>query len=47
VVYSKLDQSKGAFVQAVFPSTDDRETAELWRAELAAGRLPQNTEDLP
>jgi hypothetical protein len=42
-----LDQSKGAVVQAVFPTTDDRETAELWRAELAAGRLPQNTEDLP
>jgi hypothetical protein len=28
-------------------ATDDRETAELWRAELAAGRLPQNTEDVP
>lgn len=27
-----LDQSKGAVVQAVFPTTDDRERAELWRA---------------
>jgi hypothetical protein len=44
---ANLDPSKGAVVQPVFRSTDDPETAELWRAELAAGRLPQNTEDVP
>jgi len=28
-------------------TTDDLETAVRWRAQLAAGRLPQNTEDEP
>ncbi len=44
---ANLDQSKGTVIQTAFRSTDDRETAKLWRAELAAGRLPQNTEDAP
>jgi hypothetical protein len=34
-----LDQSPDATV--TIRSTEDRETAQLWRAELAAGRLPQ------
>jgi hypothetical protein len=29
-----------------FHTTDDRETATLWLAELAAGRLPQSTENI-
>jgi hypothetical protein len=44
---ANLDRSTPTFVQAVLRSTDDRETAELWRAQLAAGRLPQDTEDAP
>jgi hypothetical protein len=37
-----------AVVKVVIHSTDDRETAELWRAELAAGRLPPvSTESVP
>ena len=37
-----------AVVQVVIGSTVDRETAELWRAELAAGRLPPvRTESVP
>jgi hypothetical protein len=42
-----LDQSPGAAVHLVMRTTGGRETAELWRAELAAGRLPQSTEDVP
>lgn len=42
----RLDQSAhGAYVS--FHTTDDRETAELWLAELAAGTLPEPTEDVP
>jgi hypothetical protein len=42
------DRSPGrAIVNVSSQTTDDRETAELWRAELAAGKLPQNTEDEP
>jgi hypothetical protein len=36
-----LDQSPDAAATVTIFGTDDRETAELWRAELAAGRLPQ------
>ncbi len=35
------DQSPDAGVNLVMRTTDDRGTAELWRAELSAGRLPQ------
>lgn len=34
-------------VNAAISVTADPETAERWRAELAAGRLPQNSEDEP
>jgi hypothetical protein len=41
-------QSPDAVVQVVIRETDDRETAELWRAELAAGRLPPvSSESVP
>jgi hypothetical protein len=33
--------------KAAVSITDDPETAERWRAELAAGRLPQTSEDQP
>ena len=40
------DPNAGAKIR--FSKTDDRETAELWRAELAAGRLPPvSTENVP
>ena len=39
-----LGQSPDA---AVMHGTDVRETAEFWRAELSAGRLPQRTENVP
>jgi len=29
----------------MFRDTDDPETAALWRTELSAGRLPQDTEN--
>jgi hypothetical protein len=31
----------------VIRSTNDRKTAALWRAELSAGQLPQNAENMP
>jgi len=34
-------------VKAVVAMTDDPETSERWRAELAAGRLPHDSEDEP
>ena len=34
-------------VKAAVSMTDDPETAARWRAELAAGRLPQTSEDEP
>ncbi|HYT84540.1 MAG TPA: hypothetical protein VEK86_13855 [Gemmatimonadales bacterium] len=34
-------------VKAAVSITVDPETAERWRAELAAGRLPQDNEDEP
>jgi hypothetical protein len=34
-------------VTLVFHDTDDLETAELWRAELSAGRLPESSETNP
>jgi hypothetical protein len=34
-------------VKAVVSITADLETSERWRAELAAGRLPQTSEDEP
>jgi hypothetical protein len=37
--------SPQAFVKLWFPTTDDPETSERWRAELAAGRLPQTSEN--
>src|SRR6266851_4515482 len=37
---ASLGQSKDAVVSLEMRTTDDRETAELWRAELAAGRAP-------
>jgi hypothetical protein len=38
-------ESPQAFVKLWFPTTDDPETSERWRAELAAGRLPQTSEN--
>jgi hypothetical protein len=40
-------QSPAAVVKLSFSRTGDRETAEFWRAELAAGRLPPLTENEP
>ena len=40
------DSGEGV-VQAAIAVTDDPETAKRWRAELAAGRLPQTSEDDP
>ncbi len=40
------DSSQGV-VKASISITADLETSELWRAELAAGRLPQTSEDEP
>jgi hypothetical protein len=34
-------------VKAVISITDDPETSERWRAELAAGKLPQASENEP
>lgn len=42
-----LGQSAPGFVRAVMHTTSNRETAERWRAELAAGTLPEPTEDAP
>jgi Na+-translocating ferredoxin:NAD+ oxidoreductase RNF subunit RnfB len=35
------------FVKGVISVTADPETSERWRAELAAGKLPQDSEDEP
>jgi hypothetical protein len=40
------DSSQGV-VKAVISTTTDLETSERWRAELAAGRLPQTSEGEP
>jgi hypothetical protein len=37
--------SPQAFVKTLISTTDDPEASERWRAELAAGRLPQNDEN--
>ncbi len=42
---ARLDRSAPGFVNAHI--TGDRETAERWTAELAAGTLPKPTKDLP
>jgi hypothetical protein len=39
------DEPADAIAAIHFMATDERETADLWRAELAAGRLPQTTDD--
>ncbi len=36
------DHSADGFVKAVISITDDPETSERWRADLAAGKLPPN-----
>jgi len=41
-----LDQSTGV-VTLVAHRSDEGETAERWRAELSAGRLPENAENVP
>jgi len=40
------DSPQGVVKAKIF-ITDDPETCERWRAELAAGRLPQDSEDEP
>jgi hypothetical protein len=40
------DDSTGV-VKAVISMTADPETSERWRAELAAGKLPQTSENDP
>jgi hypothetical protein len=42
-----FDPRPDSTVSAVVRSTSDPETAALWRAELSAGRLPQDTEGAP
>jgi len=44
---ASLDRSPDAVVKLAMRGTGDRETAEFWRAELAAGRLPPLTENEP
>ena len=39
--------SPHAVVQVAIRTTEDPETADRWRDELAAGRLPQSTETAP
>jgi hypothetical protein len=41
---ASLDQSPEVVVRVRVCRTDDWETAELWRAEPAAGRLPESSE---
>jgi hypothetical protein len=41
----RANQSANGVVSAQFCTTEQRETADLWRAELAAGRLPQTSDD--
>jgi hypothetical protein len=38
------DRRPDAVVKAAMHMTEDAETAELWRAELAAGRMPQDSD---
>jgi hypothetical protein len=41
------DHSPDAAVKALICRTNNRETSERWRAELAAGRLPQSSANAP
>jgi hypothetical protein len=41
----RANQSANGVVSAQFCTTEQRETADLWRTELAAGRLPDTTDD--
>jgi hypothetical protein len=42
---ARVNESANAVVKVQFCTTSERETAELWRAELAAGRLPQSSDN--
>jgi hypothetical protein len=42
---ARANGSATGVVSVQFCTTEQRETAELWRAELAAGRLPQTSDD--
>jgi hypothetical protein len=41
----RANQSANGVVSVQFCTTEQRETADLWRTELAAGRLPDTSDD--